>query len=444
MLDKIYQLNKKIAEGNMSHSEMYRQLFLDRLGSIQSYTDRGETYLTEGYQNNPVVFTIISLIAKLASGAQWTCKDYSGKEIYIPELATLLSRPTVDTSFRDYIQSAVTNKLYSGNTFSAVSRYGDGMPGNLVGKPKELFVLPSNEIQIWLKEGGEFEKYVLDFQGSTRNPERGIDAKNVGHWRNPNPDYSIEGDFLWGQAYLKAASRSLQTYNATLDAGLWYQINKGIESILVNNDADIELGDEVIDSLKSKLRLQAQGPENAGNVPIIDANLGVINLGSTPEDIKLLPLRLQAAREIASVFNFPVKLLGIDDSTYQNAKEANKALWQNAVIPELEEIKDGLNRWLAPMYPEDFYIDYDLNHVDSLQEDKLMRGKAIKEYAGLVTIPMALEMAGLPVYDFMKKEPTSWDEWKEMQYLGFTQAVVSDQEEISNINNNEDKPKQDE
>ena len=435
MLDKFYKLNKDIATGKIDFSELYKELYTKRLGSIQSYTDRGETYLVEGYQSNPVVYSIIKIASTLAGSAKWVCRDYNGKVINVQGLDALMYRPTPDKSWRDYIQDIVTQKMYSGNAFSAVSRYGDDMPTYLRNKPKELFMMPSNEIQIWLKGGkGTIEQYVLDFQGSTRNPERGVIAADVGHWKNPNPDYSIEGDFLWGQAPLKAAALPLQTYNSTLESGVWYIQNKGIESILVSDDPDIELGTDTIRELRNKLRLQAQGPENAGNIPIVDASLKAVNLGNTPEDIKLLPLRLQAAQEICAVFNFPSQFIGIKDATYQNSKEAKKMLWEQVVIPELDEIKDGLNRWLAPMYDGDFYIDYDLNHIDALQEDRLMRGKAVKEYAGLITIPMALEMAGLPVPDFMAEEPKNMEEYRNMLYLGFTQAVVRDEQEISGIN----------
>ena len=434
MLNKIHKLNKNIATGKIDFSPLYKQLYLERLGSIQSYTDRGETYLYEGYQSNPVVYSIIRLTSMLAGRARWKCIDANGMEIVIPELATLMLRPTPDKSWKDYIQDVVTQKMYSGNAFSGISRYpSDKGAKFLRGLPQDLFMMPSNEIQIWLSGGkGTITEYVLDFQGG-RGSERGVKAADVGHWRNPNPDYTIEGDFLWGQSPVRAASRSLQLYNDTLDASVWYIQNKGIESILINRDADLELGTDTVDQLKNKLRLQSQGPENAGNVPIIDANLDVVNIGSTPEDIKLLPLRIQAAKEICAVFNFPTKLIGIDDSTYQNAKEAKKGLWENVVIPELDEIKDGLNRWLVPKYGGGFYLDYDLNHIDAIQEDRLTRFKAIKEGAGLLTINQALELAGQPTYEWMKP-PTNLEEYKEQLYVGFTQAVVQDEKEISPLN----------
>jgi hypothetical protein len=50
-------------------------------------------------------------------------------------------------------------------------------------------------------------------------------------------------------------------------------------------------------------------------------------------------------------------------------KEAKKALYQNAVIPELIKIKEELNRWLAPMYGNKLCIEFDFTVIPELQEE---------------------------------------------------------------------------
>jgi phage portal protein BeeE len=57
-------------------------------------------------------------------------------------------------------------------------------------------------------------------------------------------------------------------------------------------------------------------------------------------------------------------------------KEAKKALYQNAVIPELIKIRDELNRWLAPKFGkgDEYFIDFDFTAISEMQEevDKLV------------------------------------------------------------------------
>ncbi len=70
------------------------------------------------------------------------------------------------------------------------------------------------------------------------------------------------------------------------------------------------------------------------------------------------------------IFNVPVQLLNnTEASTYNNMKEAKKALYQNAVIPELVKLRDELNRWLVPMYGDNLYLDFDFTSIPELQEE---------------------------------------------------------------------------
>jgi phage portal protein BeeE len=152
----------------------------------------------------------------------------------------------------------------------------------------------------------------------------------------------------------------------------------------------------------------------------------------------------QSAQDICNVLNFPSQLIGLKDSTYQNGKEARLALWENCVTPMLDELKNGFNSWLAPQFG-DVWIDYDLQHIDAIQEGKLLRFQAIAQSAGMVTINEARSMADLPTINKIG-EFTGED-----MYLGFTQAVVRDNEEISdangtsdqNVKESKDKPKKD-
>tara|TARA_R110002074_G_scaffold68898_1_gene161295 strand:- start:785 stop:1324 length:540 start_codon:yes stop_codon:yes gene_type:complete len=50
-------------------------------------------------------------------------------------------------------------------------------------------------------------------------------------------------------------------------------------------------------------------------------------------------------------------------------KEAKKALYQNAVIPELVKIRDEINRWLCPQYGDKYKFDFDFTCIPELQEE---------------------------------------------------------------------------
>lgn len=417
--------------GPITFSSRFNQLFLQRVGIVNSYDDDVRTYIERGYQENPVVYSIVDMVAKSAARAKWKIVNEMGEEMYSPLLKELMFQPNPLSSWSDLIRDAITHKLLQGNSF-LTGEYGTGLNAS---KYNSLYILPSEDMQIIASNDfRSIRAYKVDFAWST-NTE--IPATDVLHLKNSNPDFDETDNWLFGQSAFRAASRSIQTYNESLDTGVWFLANKGAQKILVNKNEEEELSPEARDEFKDYIRKTSQGSNNAGNLPIIDADLGVLDVSSKAKDALVLEQRKQAAMEICNVLGFPVFFLGINDSTYQNAKEASKALWSNVIIPELEQLKDGLNRWLAPQFGDNVYLDYDLGHIDALQEDKLTRGKSIKEYAGLITINQALELAGLPKHTWMK-EPTNMEEFREQMYLGFTQAVVTDQEEISDVNNNDE------
>lgn len=152
-------------------------------------------------------------------------------------------------------------------------------------------------------------------------------------------------------------------------------------------------------------------------------------MSSNAKEALVLEQRHQAALEICNVLSFPAQLIGLKDSTYQNGKEAKKALWEKCVIPVLDKLKDGYNRWLAPQFGE-VTLDYDLEHIDAIQEDRLMRGKAIKEFAGAITINQALTMAGMDPYEWMAP-PTNMEEFREQMFVAFTQGVANNNDSSS-------------
>ena len=414
-------------KGKMSFSPRYSNLFLERLGSIQNYSDRNRTYIDKGYQENPIVYSVTNIIAKNGSKAKWVCKDKrTGDVIENNLLKQLMEKPNSDKSWMDFIQDLLTQKILTGNAFAAWD-LGSGINA---GKPHNIYSLPSEQMQIIIGDDQRsISGYNLDFAWSENKI---VPASDVLHIKAPNPDYDEEGDWLFGQSPFRAARRSIQTHNDSLDSGVWFLQNKGAQKILFNKDSEMDLSPEAVTQLKNKLRSQSQGTKNTANLPIVDGEFGVLDISSDPSDLLVLEQREFAAKEICNALNFPIQLIGIEASTYQNAKEAKKALWENVIIPELCEIRAGLNRWLTPKFGENIILDFDVTDVDALQEDRLMRGKAIKEFAGMVTINEARAMAGLQPVDVLGE--FNGDD----MYVGFTQAIVQDQEEISDINDDSD------
>ena len=422
---------EKPKKGALEFGDRQSRLFLERIGSVNHYDADLQTYIEKGYQKNPVVYSIVNMIAKNVAKAKWCAYNSKGEKIQSPLLAQLMYKPNPLQKFSDLTEAATTHYLLEGNSF-ITGEYGTGINSN---KFNSMYILPTSKLQVVSGNGRNISGFVMDTDTSAQE----IPASDVMWMRAANPDFNQNDNWLFGQSPFRAALESIQIYNDAKASLLWFQQNKGAQKILINKDNEIEFSPEALDQLKGKLRKQAQGNNNTGNIPIIDANLDAIDVSSGLDALMLFEQLEQSAQDICNVLNFPSQLIGLKDSTYQNGKEARLALWENCVTPMLDELKNGLNAWLAPQFG-DVWLDYDLSHVDAIQEGKLLRFKAIKEAAGMVTINEARSMANLPniakIGDFTGED----------MYVGFTQAIVKDDDEITDMNGQspaEDKDKKD-
>jgi phage portal protein BeeE len=81
-------------------------------------------------------------------------------------------------------------------------------------------------------------------------------------------------------------------------------------------------------------------------------------------------LKEGAAREIALAFGVPPVLLGLPgDATYSNYREANKALWHQAILPLAGKILEALSEGLRPWF-DDLKLGIDLDAIPALGEDR--------------------------------------------------------------------------
>jgi hypothetical protein len=131
-----------------------------------------------------------------------------------------------------------------------------------------------------------------------------------------------------------------------------------------------DLNEVQAQQLKDKFRKDHQGSKKAGDIIITPKKLSWVNFGLNASDMSLIEQYNASIKDLCNIYNVPVTLLNnTESSTYNNVKEAKKALYQNCVIPELLKIQDELNRWLAPMYGDKICIEFDFSVIPELQEE---------------------------------------------------------------------------
>ena len=195
-----------------------------------------------------------------------------------------------------------------------------------------------------------------------------IPAEQLCHIKDFNPFYDGTGSHLYGQSPLKSGLRSMTTNNEATESGVKFLQNQTARGILMSDEGD--LNEVQAQQLKDKFRKDHQGSKKAGDIIITPKKLSWVNFGLNATDMSLIEQYNASIKDLCNIYNVPVTLLNnTESSTYNNVKEAKKALYQNCVIPELIKIQDELNRWLAPMYGDKICIEFDFSVIPELQEE---------------------------------------------------------------------------
>jgi HK97 family phage portal protein len=102
-----------------------------------------------------------------------------------------------------------------------------------------------------------------------------------------------------------------------------------------------------------------------------------------------------SARDIALAFGVPPQLLGIPgDNTYGNLVEARQALWEQTILPLVDNVTNSLNSWLIPNFGGNLELTYNTDEVPALAAKREKKWKQIDE-ASFMTVNEKREALGL-------------------------------------------------
>jgi len=393
MASLLERLSKFITKNAQQTAAEYNRAIYQYLGeSILWNPENDRSYIDEGYRKNATVYSLVNIITKaattipfqvyekqsdndlkrykaLTSGTLDSSTMYQAKmlqknalvEVKDTPLHKLLDRPNPAQSYNSWLTELIAFGKLTGNRYI----YGIGPDnGPNQGKYTELYVLPSQVVEI-VSNGimQPIKEYRIEYNG-----QYSMDADCVLHIKDFNPYYDGTGTHLYGQSPLRAGLRSLTTNNEAVTTGVKYLQNQTARGVLMSEEGD--LNEVQAQQLKDKFRQQYQGANNGGDVIITPKKLSWVNFGLNAADVSLIEQYNASIKDICNIYNVPVQLLNnTDASTYNNMKEAKKALYQNCVIPELVKLRDELNRWLVPMYGDNLYLDFDFTAIPELQEE---------------------------------------------------------------------------
>ncbi len=240
--------------------------------------------------------------------------------------------------------------------------YVEILPG-ADGAPAELYALRPDRIAVEADVHGWPMAFVYRIGGvSTR-----LAAERVIHIRNMHPL-----DDHYGLGCLGAASGAVAIHNAAdrWNKALLDNAARPSGALVYEAGEGNALSGEQYDRLKAELTESFQGAGNAGRPMLLEGGLSWQAMSLSPADMDFAGMKSAAAREIALAFGVPPMLLGLPgDATYANYREANKAVWRQAILPMAGKILAALAEGLRDAYPG-LTLGIDLDQIAALSEDR--------------------------------------------------------------------------
>lgn len=325
------------ANGNLWYRLMYG------FNSYFSFGDGGRltSHIDQkSYAKNPYFFMVVDRIAEIAASLprefidERTGKEYTNtrNERY-NNLRRIFESPNNFQDQYDFYYTLVTN-LLKGEVF--IYKEGEGI-GQTLYAPIPYNVTINENLQGISPESYSFTYFNKAFNNKS--------PKDVLHLKRVNTLV----DSHYGLA-TAVPTTSLWSISNQLFKNAWNLFrNSGIAGILHGKGNYTVINPEEEKAIQNQYNSTHGNSESIGKVLKINSEVGFIQMGMNPTDLKSVEQNLQLKRDICAAFNVASQLFGdTDASTYSNMEQAEKAMYINAILPICNRIDKALNNWLNP------------------------------------------------------------------------------------------------
>lgn len=328
------------------------------------------SFADEAFIRNAVAHRCIKLIAGKGASARWLLHDRRGKEIEQHPLLDLLSRPNPVNAGNALFEAIYAYLLLAGNSYLE-------SVGPTRGAPRELWTLRPDRMRVIPGSVGIPRGYEYEANGRkvTWQADPMTGKGPIIHVREFHPL-----DDWYGLSRVEPAAYAVDRYNAAsahnkalLDNGARPSGALIFEPVKTGDNVFQTAPDSVLEAAKKRLTESYGGPENAGRPMVFGGNVKWEAMGLAPKDMDYGASKDDAGRDICSAFNVPHILIVRGSATYNNIREAKLELWEDAILPVIDKVKDALNSLLAPQFGDGLKLSIDLDSIPDLEPRREIR-----------------------------------------------------------------------
>jgi HK97 family phage portal protein len=448
--EKLMSVEREITENNQlmrSLFEMYSSQYpLNRDSHIKDYVNKA-------FEGNPDVYGLTMKLATKAGNCQYKIvkTQRNGKEVDVelPELRKLIWKPNFYQNGREFRMTWHLMKYITGASMVYGAKLDNGINAGKVDKDG-LLMMPTQNVYVFTDKSyaGGWRKPISYYELDS-NQKYEIAAENVWHERFPALTMT-EGENLIGQSPLKAALDMINTQNYAHETTSELFRHKHPPGVIYKEVGEYEddfSSDEQEKKFRSTYARKYLNDEK--RIPMITlGKVGFAKIGfDNMRDLQVLETSKYGLQILARVFGVPPQAFGdMESSIYNNMITAWKAIWEDRLIPDIEQYWEGFNEYYVRAYGENIKVVPDFSNIEALQDDLEKKSVWISRMYqdGVVTgdeyrDKMGLEETNIPelqtYYTNMNRIPLEMASQEDME----TEATIEESDKFYNDNNFQNK-----
>lgn len=357
-----------------------------------------ETYITEGYNLNPILYSALQYKsrAKVTAPLRAMEGNRDKPDPLPPEhpLAQLLDRPNPYQGQAEFEQLTTIYLNLTGSCFIILGPRDElGVPAWMVPlRPDRVFIIPNPTPRMRIA-------YLYVPEGRSYTDGIPIMSQDMMHVKFPNPGDPLEG-MGYGLPPLSSAARSADVDNSITDfLKIFFDNGAMLYGIL---KSELPLDDNTIARIKERWLDMYGGYENWAEIGVLDSGSEYQRISLTFDEMGFDGLDERNESRILGPFGVPPILigtrLGLARATYANYKEARQAFWEDTFVPELRLFESEYQYYLQST--DGGFVVYDFSKVPALQEKAISQmDTAVNLWKAGVPINQGLRMVGLSLPD---------------------------------------------
>lgn len=370
-------------------------------GGWTPYDHDAKTYIEEGYNTNSLVFSVINAMAMKSSTVPLYIRDIKDMEAYeglmklrqatgydmaltqklkhknlevkafADQTAPLpLSTPNPYQTWTELGQLYKTFLRLTGNAYFYMPMSSDGMNK---GVPKALYLLPSHLVRIVVKEGVSMvgmENPVKSYMLTEGDQCVEFPAEQVIHVKYANPNYSEDGEHLYGHAPLRSLLKNIQSSNDAMELNAKTLKSGGAFGFI--HGKNVPITEEQAASLKQRLVEMNDDPSDLARIAGSSAEMGFTRISLTADELKPFDYLKFDMKQICNALGWSDNLMNNDDGgKHDKQLEERKRVVTDNIVPDLKLLVDALNKKFLPLFKEykGKCLEYDIMELPEMQDD---------------------------------------------------------------------------